>query len=107
MSEVIHETCSSPGQKFDGGKSPIYRGVLLQFPNAIDVCARASQYGANKYSWDNWSKVPDGIERYSDALLRHLAREAAGEILDSDSGLPHHAHIVWNALARSELIIRG
>lgn len=106
VSEVSDAQGSSSGQKYDNGKSPIYRGILLQFPMAIDVAARASQHGADKYGWDNWSRVPDGVARYSDAMLRHLAREAQGEILDPDSGLLHIGHTLWNALARTELILR-
>lgn len=91
--------------KYDGGKSPIYRGGLAYFPVAISAVATVSAFGASKYSWNGWRGVDDGINRYTDALVRHLAYEAEGESVDPDSGLIHAAHTAWNALARLELII--
>jgi hypothetical protein len=37
--------------------------------------------------------------------MRHLLAQAAGEINDPESGLPHAAHAAWNALAVLELSI--
>lgn len=91
--------------KFDGGKSPIYRGGLAYFPAAIREVATVSAFGASKYSWNGWRGVDDGINRYSDALVRHLGYEAEGEDVDPDSRLLHAAHVAWNALARLELIL--
>ena len=90
--------------KYDAGKSPIFRGAVAYFPDAIAGVASVSAFGASKYAWKGWRHVPDGIDRYSDALVRHLAAEGKSEILDPESGLPHHWHVAWNALARSELI---
>jgi hypothetical protein len=50
--------------------------------------------------------VPDGVNRYSNAMVRHLIKEGKGEFLDPDSSLPHAAHTAWGALARLELILR-
>lgn len=91
--------------KFDSGKTPIYRGGLGYFPRAISCVAAVSAFGATKYAWDGWRYVPDGLNRYTDAMVRHLAAEAEGETLDTDSGLLHAAHCAWNALARLELIL--
>lgn len=91
--------------KYDGGKSPIYRGAVSYFPRAISAVAAVSAFGASKYAWNGWRSVDDGFNRYSDALVRHLTYEAEGEVLDSDSGLLHAAHAAWNALARLELLI--
>lgn len=91
--------------KFDGGKSPIYRGALAYFPRAISLVASVSAFGANKYAWNGWKSVDDGYNRYSDAMVRHLGYEAEGEVLDPDSGLYHAAHTAWNALARLELML--
>lgn len=92
--------------KYDGGKSPIYRGALSYFPLAISAVASVSEFGARKYAWKGWEGVDDGFNRYSDALVRHLAYEGEGEILDPDSGLLHAAHAAWNSLARLELLIK-
>lgn len=92
--------------KYDAGKAPVYRGAIAYFPRAIQAVAAISAFGASKYAWKGWESVDDGFNRYSDALVRHLAYEGEGEVLDSDSGLPHAAHAAWNALARLELLIR-
>jgi len=92
--------------KYDGGKSPIYRGAIAYFPRAISAVAAVSAFGASKYAWQGWRGVDDGYNRYSDAMVRHLGYEAEGEVLDPDSGLLHAAHSAWNALARLELLIQ-
>jgi len=94
-------------RKDDSRKAPIYRGVLSYFPNAIRGVALVSAFGATKYAWNGWLHVPDGHNRYSDGLVRHITQEAEGEVLDAESGLPHHLHAAWNALARAELRIRN
>lgn len=92
--------------KYDGGKSPVYRGGISYFPAAIREVAAVSAFGASKYAWKGWESVDDGFNRYSDAMVRHLTYEGQGEVLDPDSGLLHAAHIAWNALARLELLIK-
>ena len=92
--------------KYDGGKAPVYRGAIAYFPRAISAVAGISAFGASKYAWNGWREVEDGFNRYSDAMVRHLAYEAEGEVLDSDSGLLHAAHTAWNSLARLELLIK-
>lgn len=93
------------GVKNDKEKVPLYRGLFVQFSGAIQEVAAVSSFGANKYSWENWRHVSNGFDRYSDALLRHLAKEASGETMDSDSGFLHATHCAWNSLARLELIL--
>lgn len=94
-----------PGSKLDGGKLPIWRGVLGYFPRALAAVAEVSGKGAVKYTWSGWRTVPDGFHRYSDALSRHLIEEAKGEVYDSDTDSLHAAHAAWNALARLELLL--
>ena len=99
------EKIATGGIKYDAGKSPIYRGAVSYFPRAIAEVARVSGFGASKYAWEGWRLVDDGIARYSDGMVRHLAEEGKGEVLDSDSGFLHAAHTAWNALARLELML--
>lgn len=97
---------NEPGAKLDAGKAPIMRGVLEYFPLALIEVARVSEHGAKKYSWQGWRTVPDGIDRYGDALARHLLAQADdAHSEDQDSKLLHAAHAAWNALARLELIM--
>lgn len=93
--------------KYDGGKSPVFRGAIDYFPRAIGAVAEVSAFGASKYAWKGWEGVADGYNRYSDALVRHLIYEGEGEVLDTDSGLLHAAHAAWNALARLELELQA
>lgn len=70
------------------------------FPNALLEVARACEMGATKYGAHTWQQLP--IEDLKAALGRHiLYAELQGE--DPESGLPHEAHIAWNALAQLEL----
>lgn len=94
-----------PGAKLDGGKVRPEL-VMRGFANALWAVAEIGTYGAQKYTDDGWEKVPDGFQRYTDAMYRHLLREHQGEALDPESGFLHAAHTAWNALARLELLLR-
>ena len=100
------KSSSEAGAKLDFGKSPAFRGAMCYFPRALRAVADVSAFGAAKYTWGGWRTVPEGIERYSDAMVRHLISEGEGKITDYDSGLLEAAHTAWNALARLELIIK-
>lgn len=92
----------SDGFKYDTGKC---RAALLvqDFPRALTAVAWVSTFGAVKYATHSWKLVPRAGERYADALHRHILAQASGEVNDPESGLPHAAHIAWNALALLEL----
>lgn len=72
----------------------------------MKAVAEVGTVGAAKYTPNGWVQVPDGQERYTDALLRHLLDELAGDTRDAGTGLQHAAHTAWNALARLELMLR-
>ncbi len=93
-----------PGAKDDGGK-PI-AGVLLDFSRALEAVVEVGTHGSQKYSRGGWQHVPDGIQRYVDAMMRHLLA-CKREESDPDSGLTHAAHIAWNVLAVLELQLRA
>ena len=94
-----------PGAKLDAGK-PRVGLVLGGFARALRAVAEVGTYGAVKYSDDGWLHVPDGVDRYTDALGRHLLAEATGERCDPESELRHASHAAWNALARLDLMVR-
>jgi hypothetical protein len=94
---------TDPGAKLDAGK--IKAGVLGDFALALSAVAEVGTFGAEKYTRGGWQQVPDGAERYTDALWRHLLYERHDQF-DADSGLMHAAHLAWNALARLELMLR-
>lgn len=95
-----------PGAKLDSGKPSVYRGLLAYFPRACLAVAEVSTVGAKKYAWKGWETVPDGFNRYSDALGRHIVYEHIDGSLDADTGLLHAAHTAWNAMARLELLLK-
>ena len=80
--------------------------VILSMSRALQAVSEVGTFGAEKYTDDGWREVPDGVRRYTDAMLRHQLAEASGEVNDPESGLPHAAHIAWNALARLDLMLR-
>lgn len=93
------------GKKYDGDKP---RMSLL-----IDGCARALlavgdvlTFGAKKYADHDWINVENGIERYTSALIRHMAAKGAGQEFDPESGLSHSAHVACNAVFILELELR-
>lgn len=82
------------GRKFDTGKT---RYGLLP-PLALEETAKVLTAGALKYEPENWRRVPNGIERYFDALLRHVWAWKRGEMLDPETDLHHLAHAVCCAM---------
>lgn len=96
---------SDAGAKLDQGKNRM--GLVLGgFSRALEAVSRIGTFGANKYSDNGWMSVPKGVERYSDALLRHMFKHLQGEVVDKDSGMPHLWHMSWNSLAITELTMR-
>ena len=94
------------GAKLDMGK-PRVSLVLGGFARALTEVAKVGTYGAKKYTDNGWMEVPNGVERYTDALLRHQLAELTGEENDQDTELSHAAHLAWNALARLDLMLRA
>ena len=70
--------------KYDAGKAPVFKGAIAYFPSAISGVSSVSAFGASKYAWNGWRGVDDGINRYTDAMVRHLVAESKGEVLDPD-----------------------
>lgn len=93
------------GRKGDAGK--ILAGVLLDFAHALELVAEIGTMGAKKYERRNWRHVPNGVERYTDAAMRHLLAHGKGELNDPESGLPHLGHAVWSLLAVIEMEARN
>lgn len=97
---------TEPGIKHDHGKNRM--GLVIGgFPRSLFAVGEVGTFGADKYSAHGWLSVENGIERYTDAMYRHLLAEASGEKMDKEMGLRHAAAAAWNALARLELILRA
>lgn len=101
-----------PGTKLDSNK-PRVDLVLGDFAQALEYVSMVGTAGAEKYSPQGWLHVDNGIERYSNAMLRHWLAEHKGEINDQELSdltgmdIPHAACVAWNALARLELMCRA
>ena len=62
-------------------------------------------HGANKYGVNTWQDVD--IDRYIGALLRHLYAYREDPFgVDADSGLPHTAHLLANAVFINDIATR-
>lgn len=95
------------GMRFNSSKPPVWRGFINYFPRAIEAVSKVSEFGANKYAWDNWQQLEDGATNCTDSLVRHLINEAKGRVLDVDSEELEAAHAAWNAMARLEFICKS
>jgi len=93
----------APGAKLDEGKP--MAGILMEFGLALLEVAKVCTHGAQKYSRGGWQHAEDGVNRYTDAMVRHCLKEYM-EDRDKDSGLLHASQVAWNALARLELMLR-
>lgn len=83
------------GRKDDAGKA---RWTLLPW-KPLERIVQVLEFGAKKYARegqpgeDNWQKVENPQERYTNAALRHLVARMNGEKNDPETGLPHLAHL--------------
>jgi hypothetical protein len=89
------KTQAEPGRKDDGGKP---RWALLMPWDALEEVMKVLEYGAKKYSPNNWRHVPEGRRRYTEGLMRHAIAYARGQKTDPESGHSHLAHLICGAL---------
>lgn len=61
----------------------------------VTAVTRVLEFGAIKYSPDNWRKS-GSWRKATDSALRHLIWALEGEIIDPESGLTHMAHLGCN-----------
>lgn len=95
----------SNGIKYDTDKARLAE-MIVDFRKPLEELCKVWEFGANKYEKSNWKKLDNGIDRYSNALMRHLIAEDIC-IYDNESNLLHAAHIAFNALARLHFIIEN
>ena len=81
------------GYKNDDGKVQ-----YSQIPaECLEALADVLTVGADKYTDDNWQRVPEPKKRYYDALMRHLHSWRQGQKMD-ESGRTHLTHVFANAM---------
>lgn len=94
------------GRKDDKDKMR-YSLMIEGMPKGLAKVVEVLEHGAVKYDVHNWQKVEGGLERYKEALYRHVMNLDGGLFSkDKDSGLLHLAHIACNALFLMELMDR-
>ena len=91
------------GTKYDDGK-PRLGEMIKDFAIPLIELSKVWEFGANKYEKSNWKKLDNPIDRYTNALLRHLVAEEYC-IYDNESNLLHATHIAFNSLARLYFIL--
>ena len=64
---------------------------------SLEPMVRVLEYGAKKYSRDNWKLGLPTLE-ICDSLMRHLIAFMNGEDKDPESGLDHLGHISCNVM---------
>ena len=95
-------TDDGTGKKYDNGK-PMIGTAFNIFAKALLGVGACIEFGTHKYPDPaNWKKIEGGEKRYLDILCRHLAKHCAGQVYDSETGLPHLFHCCWNMLAITE-----
>lgn len=94
------------GMKYDQDKVRMSL-VIDGFADSLFEVGKIATFGAEKYAAHSWKGVPDGLERYTDAMYRHLNAEAQGEEMDDESEMMHAAHTAWNALARLHFLLEN
>ena len=98
-------TQEQEGKKYDTGKNRM--GLMCEnFSRALWEVGRVSTYGCEKYSANSWQNLSNPKERYMDALCRHLFKHLQGEQYDSESGLRHLSHLIWNGLCLLEFELK-
>lgn len=98
-----YELIEQPGTKDDAGK-PAFDLIP---PLAELELARVLEFGARKYSPDNWRRVPNLRQRYTAAALRHINALRRGELRDPESGLLHAAHAMACLAFIAEVTLEG
>jgi Domain of unknown function (DUF5664) len=89
--ESVVKNGDTVGIKHDLGKARFHLVPIKPIQDLVDVL----EFGANKYSDDNWRAGFDWSRLY-DATMRHLFAWYAGEDVAEDSGLNHLAHAMCN-----------
>ncbi len=67
-------------------------------PEFIEEVGEVLTFGAKKYAADSWKEIPDPVDRYYAALMRHILSWRKGEKADPESGMPHLWHAACNCM---------
>lgn len=93
---------ATSGTKYDGGKP---RPELLPSAALLEV-SKVMEFGARKYSDENWRNGFKWKRLYG-AALRHILAHKDGENKDIESGITHLAHAACCILFLLEHELKG
>jgi hypothetical protein len=80
-------------ERYNEGK---IKWSLVHFDSIKDL-PKVLEFGAKKYSKDNWKKGLD-LNEILDSMQRHVSSVIDGEQHDPESTLHHMGHIMCNAM---------
>ena len=89
----INSTEKGSGARYNDGQ-PDYSLIPMHL---LADTARVFTYGSKKYASWNWAKGANWSIPFA-SLIRHSCAWFKGERVDSESGLPHTAHMIANIL---------
>lgn len=91
--ESIPNNLFEKGDRFNEGKP---KWSLVHYESLVPMI-RVLEFGAKKYTPENWKKGLD-LKEVLESMQRHLAALMDGEEFDSESGISHMGHIQCNAM---------
>ena len=91
--DLSYLTTCNTGLRYNSNK---LRWSLVDF-DALEDMVRVLEFGAKKYSDNNWKKGLKTSEIF-ESIMRHLTAYMRGEDIDIESGLSHTGHILCNAM---------
>lgn len=103
---ISEQACQKLPERDQTAKADVGKLMLELIPQSLyrDLGAVLT-HGANKYGVNTWQDVD--IDRYIGALLRHLYAYREDPFgVDADSGLPHTAHLLANAVFINDIATR-
>lgn len=93
IDDMLRQRLTPKADRFNVGKP---KWGLVHFGSLVPF-VRVLEFGAKKYSPDNWKQgFPD--RDLMECMQRHLAAMLDGEENDPETGLPHQAHIMCNCM---------
>ncbi len=93
VNDDIYGEKQNKGLRYNEGKP---KWGLVHF-KSLEPMVRVLEYGAKKYSPDNWKKGLDKRE-ILECMMRHLAAIMDGEDIDPETGITHMGNIQCNAM---------
>lgn len=92
--QVGYECRNKEATHLDEGKTALQYVLVFK---GLDEVAKVGEFGAKKYGQFNY-KSGSSYMRFLGSCSRHLAAFIRGEDVDSESGLSHLAHLIFDCL---------